>query len=373
MNVLYLTMNPNRTSTTVPTQGWFRFLSEKGLEPVLVSREIGDFHHFAKSLGIPSYQNSLPLPNKSNPFPFLMSLWRLRSITKKHKIELIHCNEQNIYPIGQYLARICKIPVVVSAHFTMNKSFCKWAFSDKKNPDMIFFLTKGSLNASRNGIENIIPKDCIRILYNGLDLEEFKPDKRLRENFRRQHSLSDEKIAIGVACALRPRKQLEHLFSAAAKIKNKNLQVFVAGDAIKEDKTYAKKLLQSAKEKLKDRLTLLGHLDDLKEFYNGIDIFINTSKEEACSISIIETLACGSPVLGYASKSVDEQILPSGGEVVEQDNIEELAIKLEEWISDKEKLKNRRKSARKRAEEVFDIRTISNSLWEHYLEITKKS
>ena len=33
MTVLYLTMNPNRESTTVPTEGWFRLLRGRGLEP----------------------------------------------------------------------------------------------------------------------------------------------------------------------------------------------------------------------------------------------------------------------------------------------------------------------------------------------------
>jgi hypothetical protein len=32
MRVLYLTMNPNRQSTTVPTEGWPRLLPTKGLD-----------------------------------------------------------------------------------------------------------------------------------------------------------------------------------------------------------------------------------------------------------------------------------------------------------------------------------------------------
>jgi hypothetical protein len=36
-------MNPNRQSTTVPTEGWFRLLPARGLEPVLVSRTLGAF------------------------------------------------------------------------------------------------------------------------------------------------------------------------------------------------------------------------------------------------------------------------------------------------------------------------------------------
>ena len=52
MRVLYLTMNPNRESTTVPTEGWFRLLRDRGLEPVLVSNTSGAFQAWAHEQGI---------------------------------------------------------------------------------------------------------------------------------------------------------------------------------------------------------------------------------------------------------------------------------------------------------------------------------
>ena len=35
LRVLYLTMNPNRASTTVPTEGWFRVLRPRGFDDLL--------------------------------------------------------------------------------------------------------------------------------------------------------------------------------------------------------------------------------------------------------------------------------------------------------------------------------------------------
>ena len=368
MNVLYLTMNPNRQSTTVPTEGWFRFLPERGLRPVLVSRELGVFHAWAVEEGVPSYQDPLPFPSKGNPVPFARSLWHLRKIVRRHNIELIHCNEQDIYPIGQYLARICKLPVVVSVHFTMGREFCTWAFGGRKAPQRMFFLSRGSREACRPGVEGVVPEDRWRLLYNGLDLERFRPDEGRRQEFR-DGILKETDIAIGVACAIRPRKQLEHLFEAAARIQDERLKVVVAGGPVPGDEEYARELLDSAKARLGDRLILLGHLDELRGFYNGLDIFLNTSQEEACSISVIESLACGCPILGYASKSVDDQILPEGGEIVDQDNIDQLTAALTRWISDVDDLQVRRSAARERAEKMFDIRKLSHQLWDEYQEV----
>ena len=62
MNVLYLTMNPNRASTTVATEGWFRLLRPRGLNPVVASDLVGAFHEWATEQGIPAYHVPLPMP-----------------------------------------------------------------------------------------------------------------------------------------------------------------------------------------------------------------------------------------------------------------------------------------------------------------------
>src|SRR5947209_12620838 len=87
MRVLYLTMNPNRASTTVPTEGWFRYLRPRGLDPVVVSNQVGAFHTWLMNEGIPAYHIPLPFPDKLRPWRFGWSLWQLRSLVKKHNIE----------------------------------------------------------------------------------------------------------------------------------------------------------------------------------------------------------------------------------------------------------------------------------------------
>jgi glycosyltransferase involved in cell wall biosynthesis len=364
MRVLYLTMNPNRQSTTVPTEGWFRELRSRGLEPVLVSNEIGAFHAWAVEQGIPAFHVRMPLPNEFSIPSLALPLLKLRRLVKQYRIQLIHSNEQDLYPVAQYLGRVCRLPVVVSVHFTMNRGYCEWAFSGSRAPRLIFFVSAGSMEACRPGIGGVVPESKWRVLPNGLDLTHFVPDTELRERFRRDQRVSG--LAVGVACALRPRKQLEHLFRAAAQLNVPGLRVIVAGAAVKGDEAYAEALIADARRMLGDRLIALGHLDELRPFYNALDVFVNTSQEEACSISVSESLACGCPVVAYPSKSVDGQILPDGGEVVEQDNIQELTAALQRWLSDPVALATRRDGARQTAEAHFDIRRLSQQLWNEY-------
>jgi len=340
MRVLYLTMNPNRASTTVPTEGWFRELRPKGLEPVLVSNETGAFHQWTVDQGIPAYHVPMPLPNDFSAKRLAWPLWKLRRLVKRHRIELIHSNEQDVYPVAQYLGKLCGLPVVLSVHFTMDRGYCEWAFAGARNPQRIFFVSAGNRDACRPGVDGVIPESKWRVLPNGLDLSHFVPDAEQRRQFRAAHGLDGHQV-IGVACALRPRKQLEHLFEAAARLDAANLRVVVAGAAVKGDEQYADDLLRTAKTRLGDRLIAL----------------------------VSESLACGCPVVAYPSKSVDGQILPNGGEVVEQDKVDDLTTVLKRWLEHPRDLVARRGGARQTAEEYFDIRTLSRQLWDEYQSI----
>lgn len=368
MKILYLTMNPNRQSTTVPTEGWFRFLPERGLLPVLVSRECGAFHEWAVEQGIPAYQDALPMPSKSNPLPFVRSMWNLRKIVRRHNIELIHCNEQDIYPVGQYLGRLCTLPVVVSVHFTMRRPYCQWAFGGKRVPQKMYFVSQRNLDLCRPGLEGVIPQQRCSVLHNGLDLEKYRIDLALRRNFRALHGFADQDILVGAACAFRGRKQLEHLFSAAALMRSERLRVIVAGFPVKGEESYAEELLNGAKRRLGDRFRYVGSLSDMRGFCNALDLFVNTSREESFGISVLEALACGCPVVGYDSKAVDEVVLPDGGEIVEQDNVDALASAIDRWISDVEALSSARTLARKQSEQ-FDLRVLSDQLWDEYVDV----
>ncbi|MGE3805057.1 MAG: glycosyltransferase family 4 protein [Gemmataceae bacterium] len=370
IRVLYLTINPNRESTTRPTEYWITSLRSRGLEPVLVTSEPGPFMTWAKAQGIPGYTLPLPFPSKLRPWPFLVAWFRLWRIVRRHRIQLIHCNEHNVYPIGQYLARLCRLPVVVSVHFTVTRAFAAWAFGGARQPDRIFFLSAGNLSECRPAVSGIVAESRWRLLPNVIDLDWFRPDEQRRVLFRRQHQV-EAAVVLGNASALRPRKQLEHFFAATARLNDPRVHVVVAGRAMPGDERYAEQLLDNARQLLGDRFHYFGHCSDLREFYNGLDLFINTSQEESFGLSVLEALACGCPVVGYASKCVDELVLPNGGEIVVQDKIDSLATALENWSNDPQRMETTRGTARLQVAERFDPQRIILQLWNDYQELVK--
>src|SRR5262249_44165765 len=146
----------------------------RGLRPVIASNQVGAFHEWAVGQGIPAYHVPLPFPSKRRPWPFLRSLWELRRLVRRHDVRLIHSHEQDIYPIGKSLGRLCGLPVVVSVHFTMDRGYGTWAFGGSRRPDRIFFLSRGNLDRCRPAVDGIIPESAWRLLPNGLDLDHYQ-------------------------------------------------------------------------------------------------------------------------------------------------------------------------------------------------------
>ena len=365
MRVLYITNNAGRASTTVATRGWFDNLMSEGLRPVLVSPVTGEFSDWALQRGIPTYKLPLPAADKRWPWPFFRSLWKLRRIINRHRIQLVHANEENVYPISQYAARLSGIPAVVTCHCKLDAGFARWAFSGRRRPARMFFVSQRSMENCRPALDGVFPDDRTRVIHNGLDMHVYRDDEHWRKQFRREHQLSEDAIWIGVACEFRRHKQLEHLFEAMERIAHGKLRVVVAGFPVPGEEDYSEELLSHAARRLGDRYRYVGCLTDLRGFSNAIDLYVNTSREESFGISVLEALACGCPVVGYDSKAVDEVVLPDGGEIVEQDNVDRLTDVVDRWTRDIDWLKSRRPLARQQAER-FDLKNLSNQLWNEY-------
>jgi glycosyltransferase involved in cell wall biosynthesis len=291
-------------------------------------------------------------------------LWK---IARRHRIELVHCNEQDTYPLGQYVARLQRVPAIVTIHSRLDEGFARWAFGGARCPSRVFFLTEASREVCRPAVRGILPQDVERVLPNGLDLTELCPDPSAGQAFRQAHNLG-RGLLIGAGTWLRPGKQVEHLIALAGRLNRPDVRLVVAGGVVPSENDYAQRVIEDGRRELGSRWCYLGYTKDMRGFYNAIDLYINTSLAETCSISIIEALASGCPVLGYPSVSVGEQVLPDGGQIVPQNDIDALAAAAGRWLSDPARLAAARPLARRQAQR-FEIGGLSRQLWQEYQQL----
>ena len=313
-----------------------------------------------------------PSRSKAAPLPFLRSLRRLYALVRRHRVRLIHCNEQNVYPIGSYLGRLCGLPVVVSVHFTMDRGFCRWAFGGARRPRRIYFVSRGNLEACRDSIEGVIPEADREVLENGLDLERFRPDAERRDRFRRMHGLPADATVLGVACALRPRKQLEHLIEAVARLDRPGLHCGGRRRAGPGRRSLRRRPDRRGKATAGRpapvpgasgrAARLLLRPRPLREYQPGRGVQHQRHRGAGLRRPGRRLSEQVGRRPGPAGRRRDRAAGPRrpAGEA------------LDRWISEPGRLAIGREGARRRAEEAFDIRKLADRLWDEYRAIVDR-
>ncbi len=85
-----------------------------------------------------------------------------------------------------------------------------------------------------------------------------------------------------------------------------------------------------------DNVILLGRLanqKDLARYYSMADVTLLTSKRETFSMIVAETLASGTPVVGFYAGAPETIAIPEYSEFVEFGNTEALKNAVEKWLS----------------------------------------
>jgi UDP-glucose:(heptosyl)LPS alpha-1,3-glucosyltransferase len=140
-----------------------------------------------------------------------------------------------------------------------------------------------------------IPEEKMTVIYNGVDLERFHPrNRRHREEVRRRHGIGNEFVLLFVSNNFRMRG-LGHLLRALRDIKKETFTPFrliVLGRDRKEPYLRLAKRLGLLKE-----VVFVGSTEEPEKYYGAADLLAHPSFYDACSLTVLEALASGLPVV----------------------------------------------------------------------------
>lgn len=106
-------------------------------------------------------------------------------------------------------------------------------------------------------------------------------------------------------------------------------------------------------------ISFVKNQDLLAEYYSLGDLFVHTSVAETIPASILEALACGTPILGFNSSGIPYTADKEHGTFVEPKNVDELV-----WVVEKtpKKTKEKLESCREYAISRYDARDYGRKL-----------
>src|SRR5205809_3364598 len=145
--------------------------------------------------------------------------------------------------------------------------------------------------------------DKIDVVRNGVPLDRFRFDPKLREKSRAELKLKQDQIALLFAGSGWERKGLLFAIEAMALCKNRKMRLLVAGRG--EAGPYKTTRLRFWRE---DPMQFLGQVADLVPVYAAADIFILPTIYDPFSNACLEALASGLPVITTRSNGFSEII-----------------------------------------------------------------
>jgi glycosyltransferase involved in cell wall biosynthesis len=276
-------------------------LDRQKFEPTVIIRGRGWVYNELLKIGIePIFINSRGSFN-------LRYLFELVHVIRQKKIDLIqsHLFGSNVY--SSLVGMICNIPVISTFH----------GFIDMRDKERFSLMKRWIVNLGSKKIvfvsdklkhfyvtsKGFSKKKSVTI-YNGVDTLNFKPqpDTSIREKL----GLGPDNLLVGSVGNIRPAKGYDYLLEAARLVINQypRVRFVVAGEG--SGKLFDSLLDLRKKLELENHFFFIGFEPDVSKFINNLDIFVLPSVSEGFSISTIEAMACGVPVIATRSGGPEE-------------------------------------------------------------------
>ena len=209
------------------------------------------------------------------------------------------------------------------------------------------------------------------VIYTGVDNSLISQNTNL-SGLRKKYKISSNDLLIGIFSRIEPWKGQDIVVKSMPKVLSKlnNVKLFVFGiPYTKRGKNYKKYLENFVKvHKLENSILFPGLVKNLEKVYSEFDIIILPSIDpEPFSRVIIESMAAARSVIATNIGGNPESIVNNKtGLLIKPKNVKEMENAIITLASNKELREKFGKSARKNAEEYFDIRKCVKQIEEVY-------
>jgi len=218
--------------------------------------------------------------------------------------------------------------------------------------------------------QGFIDPERTEVIYNGVRTGDYtrKPTGRLKERL----GLPEEAILVGSLGNIRPAKNYEVLIQVAERVKQvlPNAHFVVAGHMKEPLMGRLEQLAEQAE--VSDRVHFIGFQAESQAFLSELDLFLLTSSSEGFSISTIEAMASGLPVIATRSGG-PEEIIEEGvsGLLANVGDSEGLANAVCAVLEDMEKRKRLSAGGADRVRTAFDMEKMSKAYGNLYNKYKK--
>jgi glycosyltransferase involved in cell wall biosynthesis len=213
-----------------------------------------------------------------------------------------------------------------------------------------------------------IEEEKIHVIYNGVDIDKFKP-RPDRMELRQEFGLEEDKKVVLFVGRLYHRKGLEILLRSIPPVleEYKDVKFAISGTGFKQKEESLRSL---AKElDIEDHVTFLGYVPDekLPDLYSSSDIFVLPAIYENFPFAILEAQATALPVISTKVGGIPEFLVDNeNGFVIDPGDSTQLTQKVLNLLQNPKHAKEMGKHGRELIEKKLSWRIITGQVIDLY-------
>lgn len=368
MNILYLSDTGSVIGGgEISLLAKFENIDRSRCAPYFAVVEEGDLTEAAKGLNVPTY--IIPYKRASNPlniFSTFKIIRNIKNIISKDNIHIVHTNSSGGFAfLGAIAAKAMGKPFIWHVRTNIPEPFYDWLMGLISTKIIIIS------EATRKRLIYTVAENKMRLIYNGLNLDEFY--KLDGAPFRKEIGCSDGDILVGSVGRYHPIKGYKYFIQAArlVKIKYPKARFCIVGLRQEEDVKHFNNLkLLAEKLGLKNNIAFLCNRKDITRIMSAFDVFVIPSLSEPFGRVIIEAMSCEKPVVGFNSGGVPEIVVDGQtGFLIPPYSTKIMAEKIIVLLNDKNLRDRLGIQGRARMKELFDIQADMDKVMKLYLEL----
>lgn len=172
--------------------------------------------------------------------------------------------------------------------------------------------------------ESYLGEYPVQVIPNGIALDKFHP---VDQGLRRKLGFEGKYILLGVASMWEERKGYAYFEQLADRLPD-DYQIILIG--------LSKRKMKKLHPKIHGVMRT-NSMEELAEYYSMADAYVNTTLEDTFPTTNLEALACGTPVITFATGGSVESVDESCGKVVPKGDVEALEAAVKAMRSEPDK------------------------------------
>lgn len=265
---------------------------------------------------------------------YLKGINQLRRFLRKEKFDIVHTHLYKANTPGRIAAILARVPIIIANEHNVDS----WKKPGQMAADRFLSKFTNKVIVVSQAVKRFyheevgLPENKIEVVYNGVDLEKFSKRVDIEKKKEELNIPQDSKV-VGIIGRLHPQKGHEYFLKAAAIVTREipSVRFLIIGEGTLRDEL----------EKMADRLGLAdktlftGQRRDIAEILSVLDISVLSSLREGFSITVLESMASGLPVVvtdvGGNREVVEES---QTGFIVPPENVGALAAAIARILKD---------------------------------------